>query len=186
MTPTVHVSAEGVAIAVVFASAMAALLVWMFSVPRPVRAEVARARRALDVARVILAPTISAPYSQRGVELACRLAQEQKAEVLLVHVIEVPRTLPLDMPLREAERQAREALDTARDVVAMHGLPVRTLVQRARGAADGIIAAARDNDADLIVVSIGPRRGALRLWGSTAEALFNRAPCEVIFDKLPE
>ena len=186
MSPTIHVSALGVAIAIVFACAMVTLLVWMFRVPRPVRAEVARARHALDVARVILAPTTSAPYSQRGVELACRLAQEQQAEVLLVNVIEVPRTLPLGMPLREAERQAQEALDTARDVVVLHGLPVRTLIQRARGAADGIIAAAQENHADLIVVSVGPRRGALRLWGSTAEALFNRAPCEVIFDKLPE
>jgi nucleotide-binding universal stress UspA family protein len=176
---------QGIAIAVVFTAAIVVVMAWMFRVPRPVSAEVAKARRSLDVARVILVATIKADYSERAVELACRLAQEQRAEVLLVYVIEVPRTLPLGAPLEEAEQEAKAALETAKAVVALHNLPVSSLVQRAREAGDGIITAAKDHRADLIVVGIGPHRGGRHLWGGTSETLLHRAPCEVIFDKLP-
>jgi len=180
----VHMSATGVVIALLFMSAMALLLWWMFRVPPPVAAEVAKARRSLDVARLILVPTTGQPYSQRAVELACRLAQEHRAEIMLVYVVEVPRTLGLDAPLDPAEREAQQALETGREVVLLHNLPVRTMVRRAREAGDGIIAAARDHNADLIVMGIaGNHRG--HTWGRTAEALLHRAPCEVIFDRLP-
>ena len=180
----IHVSATGLVIAVLFVTAIALLMWWMFRVPRPVTAEVAKARRSLDVARVILVPTTGQPYSQRGVELACRLALEQRAEILLVYVIEVPRTLDLGAPMQPAEQEAQRALGTAREVVLMHNLPVEMLVQRAREAGDGIIIAAKKHNADLIVMGIaGAHRG--HTWGATAETLLHRAPCEVIFDRLP-
>ncbi|MFB3880717.1 MAG: universal stress protein [Armatimonadota bacterium] len=180
----VETSVAGVIIAVAFVIAMSLLMWWMFRVPRPMAAEVAKARRSLDVARLILVPTTGQPYSQRAVELACRLAQEQRAEVLLVYVIEVPRTMDLGAALAPAEEEAKHALETGREIVTLHELPVRTLVQRARTAGDGIIAAAKAHNADLIVIGIGgTHRG--HSWGSTTEALLHRAPCEVIFDRLP-
>jgi nucleotide-binding universal stress UspA family protein len=178
-------SVQGAIIAVVFGAAIIGLLVWMFRVPRPVAAEVAKARRSLDVTRLILVATVKTDYAERAVELACRLALEQRAEILLVHVIEVPRTLPLSAPLEQAEQEARAALETAKAVVGMHNLPVSTLVQRAREAGGGLITAAKDHRADLIVVGIGPHRGGRHLWGGTSETLLHQAPCEVIFDKLP-
>jgi nucleotide-binding universal stress UspA family protein len=185
MMPTVELSATGVVIAVLFVAAIGALMWWMFRVPRPVTAEVAKARRSLDAARLILVPTTGTPASQRAVELACRLAQEQRAEILLVYVIEVPRTLQLGAPLPPAEQEASEALTVAKEVVMLHDLPVRALVHRARQAGDGIIAAAKDHRADLIVMGITPGHHG-HVWGRTAETLLHRAPCEVIFDKLPE
>lgn len=186
MTEQVQASPLGIAIAVVFAVSMAALLIWMFRVPRPVTAEVAKARRSLDAASLILVPTTHAPYSRRGVELACRLAQEHRAEILLIYVIEVPRTLQLDAPLGKAEQEGQEALDTAREVVELHNLPVETLVWRAREAGEGIIAAAQDHRADLIVMGIASRKEHAHRWGRTAETLLHRSPIEVVFDKLPE
>lgn len=186
MIAQVQASAAGIVIAIVFAASMAALIIWMFRVPRPVTAEVARARRSLDVARLILVPTTEAPYSRRGVELACRLAQEQGAEIVLIYVLEVPRTLQLDAPLGAAERKAESALDTAREVVALHNLPVRTMIWRAREAGEGIITAAEDHRADLIVMGIASRGDRAHRWGRTAETLLRRSPTEVVFDKLPE
>jgi nucleotide-binding universal stress UspA family protein len=101
-------------------------------------------------------------------------------------VIEVPRTLPLGAPLEQAEAAAQEALETGRTVVELHDLPVETLAQRAREAGDGIIAAANDYRADLIVMGIATRREHAHGWGRTADSLLHRAPCEVVFDKLPE
>jgi nucleotide-binding universal stress UspA family protein len=186
MRPELVLSPQGIVIAIVFAAAVGTVMIWMFRVPRPVSEDVAKARRSLDIARLILVPTIGAAYSQRGVELACRLAQEHGAEILLVYIVEVPRTLPLGAVLPEAEQEAEEALKTASEVVMLHNLPVDTYVQRAREAGDGIISAAKDRRADLIVMGIASRSHASHLWGRTADALLHRAPCEVIFDKLPE
>jgi nucleotide-binding universal stress UspA family protein len=179
-----EISILGLVIAVFFVTAMSLLMWWMFRVPRAVGAEVAKARRSLDVARLIIVPTTGQPYSQRAVELACRLAQEHRAEVMLVYVIEVPRTMDLGATMEPAEEEARQALQTGREIVTLHDLPVRALVQRARTAGDGIIAAAKAHNADLIVIGIaGTHRG--HSWGSTTEALLHRAPCEVIFDRMP-
>ncbi len=71
-------------------------------------------------------------------------------------------------------------------MVRLHNLEARALVQRARAAGDGIIAAAKDHEADLIVMGIAGARHHGHVWGRTAETLLHRAPCEVIFDKLPE
>jgi nucleotide-binding universal stress UspA family protein len=187
MMPTFETSVAGITIAVVFGTALSALMVWMFRVPRAVSADVAKARRSLDVARLILVPTTGSAYSQRGVELACRLAQEQGASILLVCVIEVPRTLPLGAPLEQAEAEAHSALETAREVVALHNLPVRSIVQRARTAGDGIVAAATNHRADLIVTGISAQREHGHAgWSRTADTLLHRAPCEVIFDRVQE
>jgi len=186
MTPTFETSLSGILIAATFGLAISAVMAWMFRVPRAVSADVARARRSLDVARLILVPTTGSTYSQRGVELACRLAEEKGASILLVYVIEVPRTLPLGAPLEHAEEEARQALETGRDVVALHNLPVRSIIQRARAAGDGIIAAAAYHRADLIVTGLASRREHGHAgWGRTADTLLHRAPCEVIFDRVP-
>jgi nucleotide-binding universal stress UspA family protein len=187
VTPTFETSVAGIVIALVFGAALSTVMLWMFRVPRAVSADVAKARRSLDRARLILVPTTGSSYSQRGVELACRLAQEQGASILLVYVIEVPRTLPLSAPLARAEEEASSALDTATEVVALHSLPVRSVIHRARTAGDGIIAAATDHRADLIVTGIAAQREHGHSgWGRTADTLLHRAPCEVIFDRIPE
>lgn len=109
------------------------------------------------------------------------------AAILLVYVIEVPRTLPLGAPLEKAEQEAREALEIGHQVVTLHELPARTIVQRARTAGDGIVAAAKDHRVDLIVTGLGAGRDHGHLgWGHTADALLHRAPCEVIFDRVLE
>ncbi len=66
----------------------------------------------------------------------------------------------------------------------LHGLEATGRIERAREAGEGIIRAARDQDADVIVMGIRPRIGlAQDLLGRTTDTLFRRAPCEVIVDK---
>lgn len=177
----------GVALALIFAAAMGALLVWMLRVPRPVSREIARAMRSVGAVRTIFVPILEAYYSARAVELASRLGGDQRAKILLGFVIEVPRTLSLGVSMPRVEEAGRSALERAAEIVASHHLQSTTEMIRAREAGEGIVRAARAHDVDLIVLGIAPQAGFIE--GSTervAESLFRSAPCEVIIDRLAE
>lgn len=180
-------TALGGMLAATFAISMAALLLWMLRVPRPVSQEIARAVRSVGAVRTIFVPILEAYYSARAVELACRLGQEQKAKILLGYIVEVPRTLSLGVSLPKVEERGRHALEQAREIVEAHHLSAATEIVRAREAGEGINRTAQDHDVDLIVLGISPGAGFVE--GSServAESLFRHAPCEVIIDRLAE
>lgn len=187
MNGPLHISVLGAILATAFAAGMAALLLWMLRVPRPVSLEVARAVRSVDAVRTIFVPILETYYSERAVELASRLGQEQRATILLGYIVEVPRTLSLGVPLPAVEETGNRALEQARQIVQMHSLGAHTEIIRAREAGEGIARVARDHDVDLIVLGISPDTGFVE--GSTArvaESLLRHAPCEVIIDRLAE
>ena len=175
----------GTLLAFVFAVSLGALLWWMLHVPRAIPMAAAKARRAVGAIKKILVPTSGTQYSERGIELACRLGEEQKAEIYLINVIEVPRTLPLEAPLPEAEAMAGEILKRGEEIVGLRGLPAKGEVKRGRVAGEEIIRAAKDCEADLIVMGIRSEiRMAQEIFGRTSDLVLRRAPCEVILNKL--
>lgn len=187
MTESLQLNPLGAVLAATFAVSMAALLFWMLRVPRPVSPEIARAVRSVGAVRTIFVPILESYYSERAVELASRLGEDQKAKILLGFVVEVPRTLSLGVPLPEVEERGRHALEQARQIVTAHHLVSAAEVIRARQAGEGITRTARDHDVDLIVLGISPESGFVE--GSTervAESLFRHAPCEVVIDRLAE
>lgn len=187
MSGGLHVSVVGAILAMGFSVSLAALLLWMLRVPRPVPIEVARAVHSVGAVRTILVPILEAYYSERAVELASRLGQMQKATMIIGYVVAVPRTLSLGVPLPQVEEASRQALEHARSIAQMHGLEVRTEVIRAREAGEGIARTARDHGADLIVLGISPDAGFIEdSTARVAESLFRHAPCEVLIDRLAE
>jgi nucleotide-binding universal stress UspA family protein len=176
----------GVVIALVFAFSMGGLLWWMLHPPAQIKSAVAKARRSVGAIKIILVPTSGAPYSERGIELACRLGIEQKAQIVLTYVIEVPRTLPLNAPMEEAEKMANEALTRGKEIVELHDLIPALQLERAREAGEGIIKVAKDKEADLIILGMRSNlKGTSTIWGRTTDILLRKSPCEVIIDKLP-
>jgi nucleotide-binding universal stress UspA family protein len=183
----VQVSLLGTVIAIAFFLSMGGILWWMLHPPPQIKPEVAKARRSVEALKRILVPTSGMPYSERGIELACRLGVEHQAEILLTYVIEVPRTLPLEAPMPESEEKANQALNRGKEIVELHNLSPVPLIERAREAGEGIIRAAKDRQADVIVLGMRTNlRGVQSLWGRTTDTLIRKAPCEVIIDKLPE
>ena len=81
MGSEIHMSFLGGLLAFVFAASMGILLWWMFHVPRAIPMAAAKARRAVGAIKKILVPTSGTIYSERGIELACRLGEEQNAEL---------------------------------------------------------------------------------------------------------
>ncbi|MDI6827139.1 MAG: universal stress protein [Armatimonadota bacterium] len=100
---------------------------------------------------IILVPIIGA--WQEAVEFAATQAAAEKAEVNLLYVLQVPRTQPLDVALPEAERNAREILTKAEQMVRRHGLIVKQYIHRSRILFEGIAKFAIKTKPKLVVLS---------------------------------
>jgi nucleotide-binding universal stress UspA family protein len=178
-----HVTFIGAVLALIFTTAMVTVIRWLLRVPPPIPAVAAHAKRAVSAIRKIVVPTNMHTYWERAVELACRLGETQKAEIVLMYVIEIPFTLSLDASMAKAHKTGEEILQKAASIVKNHGLPARTVSERARQAGEGIARLAKDEDADLIVMATPKmRKGLPSVVSRTIEILLHRAPCEVIID----
>jgi len=175
----------GILLAVTFVSSMGLLFFWMFRVPPAVPLPVARVHRSVEAVRKILVPIVEAIPSERAVELACRVGNGKKGELILVHVIVVPYTMPLDAPIPEREKAAQEALDLGVMIAQRYGCQVQTRRVRHRSAVEGILETAREENVDAIVLGVGLKTRVPGEWGRTSVEILRRAACEVIVDKVP-
>lgn len=178
----------GVFIAFCFILTLGSTLFWMLRLPRAMEQEVARAVYSVDAARCIVVPILDLFYTERAVELACRMGRQQNASIVLVYIVEVPRLLTLDAPLpAEVEERARQALKNAQTIVERHGLKVTTVTVKAREASEGIAQTVLTYQGDMVV--LGMRTVEQRVPGifaRTAEGLLRHPPCEVLIDSVPD
>lgn len=145
---------------------------------------------ATDVARnmsVILVPLMADVDLTYGADLAARLAKLARAEVRLVYMLEVTRTLPLNAPLLEQEQAAQESLSKAAQIVRLQNLQPVEHIERVREAVDGTLAAIKTYGASQVV--IGASRHAVShndndRFDSLVDILLHRASCEVIIGRL--
>lgn len=80
------------------------------------------------------------------------------AEVLLIHVIEVPFERNLDVEDEAAVARADEILGRAESKLHQKGLTVRTSTVQARAAGPAIVDDATESGADLIVMGLGYKK----------------------------
>ena len=147
---------------------------------------VAHAAKGAGKLHRIMVPIRGFDFEQRALELACRLGENQKSEIILVYVLEVPLTMGLGTPLPEQEEKAAEALASGAKLVRAHRLTAVQRLERAREAGRGIIKAAREMQVDLVVVGLDPNRGiAVEPIGPAAELLLRRGDFEVLIDRTP-
>jgi len=65
----------------------------MLHIPRAMTQEVARAVFSVDARAASSFPSWTCFYTERAVELACRMGKRQNAQIILAYVVEVPRLL---------------------------------------------------------------------------------------------
>jgi nucleotide-binding universal stress UspA family protein len=137
----------------------------------------------MSLPKIIVVATDFSAHAQAAQADAIALAKALNAHLVLVHVWQVPLAAPegawvliddVCTQLEAAERaKQHEALEQVRaELPSAEGLFV---VGDPRA---GILAAARDKHADLIVLGTHGRRGLSRvLLGSVAEWVVHHAPC---------
>jgi nucleotide-binding universal stress UspA family protein len=114
------------------------------------------------------------PPATRALDLALRLARSDRARVWAVHVPAPPQAIAeprTDEEQRSEPQAIARALEQVRGVAEREGMAVEVMV-REGVAAPMILAAAREVQADLIVVGTRGLRGAGRLLlGSVSSAV---------------
>jgi APA family basic amino acid/polyamine antiporter len=131
--------------------------------------------------RTIVVPIKRTAESEEALVAAARLAAERGARIVVVQVLEIPLEQPMDVPLREQEREANQALDDAQALAESYGVGAITRLVRARRAGPAIVKEAYDRNAELIVLG-APRssRSGGPIFGKTVDYVLRNAPCRVL------
>jgi basic amino acid/polyamine antiporter, APA family len=131
--------------------------------------------------RSIVVPVTRSPESEEALVAAARLAAERRATIAIVHVLEVPLSLPLNAELPEEEEAANELLDEARAIVESYGVRAVVRLARARRAGPAIVEEAVRRNAELIIVG-APRRLGRRgpVFGKTVDYVLKASPVRVL------
>src|SRR4051812_28812859 len=102
--------------------------------------------------RTIIVPVKRTGESEEALVAAARLAAERGATVAVVHVLEIPLSLPLDARLPAESDAAEELLDDAQALVESYGVRAVTRLLRARRAGPAIVDEARRRVAELVIL----------------------------------
>jgi APA family basic amino acid/polyamine antiporter len=130
----------------------------------------------------ILVPVLGNRLDHSAMVVACRVAAERRAQIVVLGVVEIPQSLPLQADLPgEVERQVNQALDQARLIGSEYGVTIITRVQRTRRADIAVLEEALRRESELIVLGVNPRRHlGLSLVGKTNERIIRKSPVRVV------
>lgn len=128
----------------------------------------------------ILVPVNGNPTDREVVELACQVAKKAKAQVIAIYVIEVRRTLPLDVELPTETANGEEILERVERAAEDLDQEIQTELLQARDVGTTIVDEAIERGVDLIVMGITYKKrfGEFDL-GKTTPYVLKNAPCRV-------
>lgn len=140
--------------------------------------------RPLKLKTVLLA--VKSLHRVEVVEAAFKLAREDKATVVALHVLEVPASLPVETFMFNEFAAAEEVLHKAWAVGTEHGVHVETRLVQSRHAGEAICQVAREVRADMIVMGASDRwHRELPFPTTTVEYVLKNAPCVVWVASVP-
>ena len=132
-------------------------------------------------ARIVI-PVANPATAEELIHLGGDLMEARSGELTALGIVEVPEGMPLSEGATRA-RHARRLLQRVLDF-APEGTPIHPIVRIGRHAAEGIIEAAAELDADLIVFGWGgkvvaSREGLTAPFSPTIEEVMREAPCDI-------
>ncbi len=130
------------------------------------------------------------PSDARMVRLAAAVAKPLKAELVVVHVVEIDWTLPIDADVASGSEEAQRVLDVAEGVAESAGVRIDPVLLQARDVGAALVDEAAERDADLLVLGLAYRRrfGGDFAIGRTIPYVLKNAPCAVwiVREPMPE
>lgn len=120
------------------------------------------------------------PSSYNALAIACDIARRNKATVSVLHVIEVPRSLPLDADLGPEVERGESILIRAEEVADEHDIQLEGELLQARQAGHAVVDEAAEAGVDAIIVGLEYHRpyGRFQL-GRLPQYILENALCEV-------
>lgn len=128
----------------------------------------------------VLVPLIGA--WQKAIQFAANEASSRRTELHLLYILQIPRNLPLGVPVPEAEQEALHVLSEAEKALKRRGVTIRRLTTRARDVIEGAAKFASETKPELVVLAYlkselareGNQIGIIR-------TMCQEAPCDVAF-----
>ncbi|HLX34294.1 MAG TPA: glucosyl-3-phosphoglycerate synthase [Candidatus Limnocylindrales bacterium] len=132
-------------------------------------------------ARIVI-PVANPATAEELIRLGADLLEPRSGELTALGIVEVPEGMPLSEGATRA-RHARRLLQRVLDYVG-EGTPIHPIVRIGRHAAEGIVEAAAELDADLIVFGWGGkspagREGLSAPFSSTIDEVLRESPCDI-------
>jgi nucleotide-binding universal stress UspA family protein len=143
------------------------------------------ARRTAAIGyRSIVVPLLGRAETEHALDLACRLAGDRGARVVLVAPLVVPQELPLDAHFQTELAALKAALDHASAIADSYGVGVRRRIVRTRERALGhdLAEVVDEHRAELVVVGapVESRLGFRRAFPPEVLAIVRDARCRVL------
>ena len=134
--------------------------------------------------RSIVVPLLDREEIEHAIDLACRLAADRGARIVLVAPAVLERELPINAHLDGQLVSLKERLESAAAVAASYGVAVRREIVRTRPGSLGedVARVAAERRAELVVVGapVESRRGFHRAFPREVLLLLRDAPCRVM------
>jgi len=135
----------------------------------------------------ILVPLKEKAQAQELIPTACALAKALEVNIMVIHVVELPLGLPLDLQAKVVDGKGWEILTLAEEVAKGFGQTIATKLIHAREAGVAIVGEARSVRASLILLGYRRKKTLVeRLIGTAGEHVLKHAPCRVLVEVIPE
>lgn len=124
---------------------------------------------------------------QELLHTVCRLAASYRARISVVHVLEIPTNLPVDVEDAPGAVEGNDILDRAEMIAESACAKVQTVLLQARDAGHAIVEEAIALGVELIIMEVRQRHwlGILAL-GHTTEYVLKHAPMAVWISRFPD
>lgn len=134
----------------------------------------------------ILVPVEGAQTDEESLKIACAQAKRDRAEVLLLYVIEVRRALPIDADVGSELEEGERVLEELQKMAQVWGCRVQTDLLQAREAGSAIVNEAVERQVDLIAMGV-PYKEKFGDFKVESRALYvlDHAPCRVCLVRAP-
>ncbi len=128
----------------------------------------------------IMVPVKGHPVDEQAVRLACQIARQEKAKVLIFHVLVVRRIVPLETEDPQRIEAGEQLLDRMDRVARTLGITPMVELLQARAVAPTLIQEAVEREVDLIIMGVPFRKPIEEFYlGSTVRHILKNAACRV-------